>query len=1064
MKDIFMLRYFISLSIVFLYTGCHQNDDRSLSHDSIDTVAPLTFVVESKGDLNERYVTPEHQVVLDLENDEVHHNDTADVGSDSFVVNIESDHIRTFCFADDGNISHRLLIQDGDDQVLLDLASGCQSVVLKEGKYRYTIENGSDIIHTVFLLPKYEYSLRGTRKTDGNIVSIPSVSRSSDISRNIQETQNLQKTIISFHACVGCNLNNIDLSHKAFSEDFHDSTVSLRLQDDYLNSLGYTSIDEFFEEQNRDDDEYGNSKTRDNLNLENASMQGANLSYSVFKNANFNGVDFTDANLSHAVFHNCSFKGATFSNTDMTQTVFWAPSGFGRELEYYSTIISRPTLTTLYRNGGDIPDFDLVAAIDETYRVVVFYTWGNRYTVLPKLPNGISIVSPAEIATNNFDGGFSVFVKGSDGAIYEYLDYGSYIHGPHLPRNKQWHKISSTQNVCSSDPSVYYDNMGGSMEVKILLACRGKGDIFPRWHRYFYSKYNTDRDSCYGSGCSGSTEAYKSWTKYNFLITGLGQEISVNKQDEVASINDTDRLILKSFHYGSNDYNKVLESLSGYFASEVALDKHRSRKVAFLGDNGTVITVDWDGDSKHTYGQPPNGAVSTPAIGSLISAAKVVVLSGDGNLYTADLGNHWSKLGSYANTPLKKEFIFKQNHLYATYFYQTDLSGVLDGTNHYDKTFFDDLPFSNNRFDGAMLDQVEFFSSHADQGTTFKGSKLHNVTFRFSSLTSVDFSQSHFEGAIWRNSRFQCVKFDYVRFSDDPVISQDNTFKCRPDLKATFKHAENIPVELIGQFNVDTIGSQNPEFLGGFDFSSASFKNLKDMSFKDANMENIKFGGIDTKAGVDISGINAPNSTWKRSDLSYVICNNGNFNGAHLDHTSFYQAQMDGTSFVGSFWASVNASYARFQNSNMKQLYVDSDSSLRSASLAHSDLQKATLAYVNLKNASFINTDLSCSDLRSIQLSGATSFNNAYLSGVDLSRNNSDKIEGDFSYVDFSGANFSTVTFGSSNLFKATFDFSGNDVIYDIDGDSCQGHTLKPVTTSDTTCPDGSKYNSGCNL
>ncbi|WP_294953100.1 pentapeptide repeat-containing protein [Sulfurovum sp.] len=1082
----------IMLYSTFILLACNSNTNAPEKVVPAEKeIAPAGIITESSGDLARYTVTSSNKIVLNLESQKSHKNDIPPIGADAFDVYIDRESLHTYCFENDLGAGYDLIIADKNETRYLDMTQGCHTVNLKQGIYRYTLRNGSGKSHTVFFYPKEETSSLATPVTPQNT------------SGGLQNRILAKKTVISFDICKGCNLFGLNLSHLAFSNTFVDSEISLRLEESYLKKLDITQSD-FFKIQNQDRDEFGN-ENKPPLNMELANLDASDLSYSVFENTNFDGVSFIDANLSHTVFWKCTFKGANFNYADMTRTVFYTGE-FGSALTFSPVIVSQPSITNLFGEKSNY-DYDLTAAVDNNNRLVLFNSHKDPYAygVQPFLPNGLKIVSPPSVVPNNFVAGFSVFVKASDGYVYEYLKHGADIKGPAKVK-ETWYRIEGTQ-VCESNPDATYKNHGGSSssnELYVTVACQDMKGTLHTWTRYFYNKYNKARDSRYGN----APNYIHDWGHASYPIQKTDSEISINRDDLLVFVKDNK---LAYINYRNND----LRSTDIMVGSRVDLNAvFTDFSFVYHEDVYAGSLTNASENALTNLGHPQNGVISSPSIGGGTSVSgshpfRVVVLSGDGKLYSknADGSGNWEALILGPHDSPTYPFYFNNNTLKESYLKNVNLSptgqnNIVINSNIQHGTFYTEVNLSNSKFNKITLDNVTFDHAAGFDNVAFKNATLVNLTLSQNTnpviLFHTDFSGSYINGLTWTNNTSYCVRFDDVTFGEKPIVSHSNQFfsqdGCAP---ASFREAVNVPVELIASSN--SVENMSSEFLVPYDFSSASFSDsFYSLDFRDANMSGSKFGGVSQKRGADLSGIDASGSVWEDANLSYVTCTHGNFNHTVFRNSTLYQAHFDSnSSFIESQWIDTDASYAQFQNSSLSLLSVKGEQSrvdhtafnnsiLRGADFSGIDLTGSTfnnvdmypyyetdivdtnLSDTTLTQSIFTGALLGCSNMSGVDFTGAV-FTDADLRGADFS-SPVVKIQADFHQASMDGINFSHVTFDSSDLSGATFNFTffaPNPTKVSLSPYSdatCPGYNTPPKTGSDTTCPDGNKPNQSCEL
>jgi uncharacterized protein YjbI with pentapeptide repeats len=96
--------------------------------------------------------------------------------------------------------------------------------------------------------------------------------------------------------------------------------------------------------------------------LENAVLNGCDLSYADLSGINLNGADFTDANLRFTILTDADLEGAIFIGADLTNTGFNGANLKGadfRNQDLTKTILSNAALNSANLNGADLTGADL---------------------------------------------------------------------------------------------------------------------------------------------------------------------------------------------------------------------------------------------------------------------------------------------------------------------------------------------------------------------------------------------------------------------------------------------------------------------------------------------------------------------------------------------------------------------------------------------------------------------------------------------------------------------------------------------------------------------------------
>ncbi|MCW1957233.1 MAG: pentapeptide repeat-containing protein [Mycobacterium sp.] len=192
-------------------------------------------------------------------------------------------------------------------------------------------------------------------------------------------------------------------------------------------------------------------------------------------------------------------------------------------------------------------------------------------------------------------------------------------------------------------------------------------------------------------------------------------------------------------------------------------------------------------------------------------------------------------------------------------------------------------------------------------------------------------------------------------------------------------------------------------YLNGATLSGAILNGV--WGWSTANLRGVDFSGLDFRAnnltglpGKDLTGANFTNAHLRAIDLTGANLTNANLSGANL-----YASQLTGTTLTGV-----------------------------------RGMATATLTYVDFHNAKLGGTDLSGADL-----------SNTFLINADLSRANLTDANLTSAYLD--GAYLVRANLTGANLSHA--EFTGADI---------RRANLTGAHWQDTTCPDGSKTDTGC--
>ncbi len=936
------------------------------------------LVTERSGMLSGAKIAPESTVLMSLEATRGHRNDTGTIGVDSYVVHVGEAQTRTFCL-DNANSLHRFSLLNGAGETVLDMKQGCKTLHLEAGDYTYRFENAATEAgrtHTVFVHSKADPEALGAVAVQDTVPK----------TRALIDSPLSGKTAVDFDRCRGCNLDNADLSHISFNEKIDASSASIvyhpAMDPDYFTMLG-TDEDTFFGAMRFE-------SYSGRLDLRGASLKHADLSYSAFVGADFDGVDFTEANLTHALFIGCSFAGTTWNRTDLHKAVF-IDANWTKDYTVESVIVSRPSVTRLFRHQRTDLGGTVVAAVDSDGRLVLIEDNQARSVVLP---GNLYPVSAPVVVTNNFYGGYSVFVKASDGKVHEYL-YNGWKDGLHgtLPEDG-WHVLPGSER-CKSVPDATFLNMGGAgfNEVLNKVLCHDEKGSLYQFQRYFYNKYDTQRKSKFSSWERDRYEIVKtsaalSFNRYNDFVYAAADGLRTDCFDKtcqrysVVPFDIASKVDLRAetkittpsgeahFAYVRNDENVYVSYLDMF----QGVPKGKSRASVSTGLNESSL------------GHPPYGALSTPAIGSLAGNGEkiqVIVLSGDGELYrrNADGSNAWRPLpGSVERT--RRRLTFASNDLTQTYFGNMDLRLIDFGSSTLYQTFFKTCSMDGASFANAELDGVRFKSARLFDNADFGGATVKN--------------------GVWKHCKFRRPNFQHTVFSGT-TVAEGNEFYAVSGIRADFTEAEHIPLALI-YGPADAAGADASK-LRGFDFTGATFDALDSLDFR----------------GADLSGAHMAYVTFERSDGTELDMNGSNWSGADLRHAAFIRCRLSDARLNGS----VQAENIRFKHTNLQGAKLNGN--FKSSLFDHCDISgmDASGAQMNLAKFDAVTTYKEAQTKFVGTNFDAVTFNAVQLRNVD------------FYKADISSSTFS----GRSKLIESNFKNSifseGNALLADVVFDGC---------------------------
>ena len=239
---------------------------------------------------------------------------------------------------------------------------------------------------------------------------------------------------------------------------------------------------------------------------------------------------------------------------------------------------------------------------------------------------------------------------------------------------------------------------------------------------------------------------------------------------------------------------------------------------------------------------------------------------------------------------------------------------------------------------------------------------------------------------------------------------------------------------VLGQGIGTIISDDNPACVQTKDCSGADLRDrrlsgdLSKVNFNDANL-----------TGADLTKANLSQADLTDADLTDADLTEANLTGATLTHAYLYDADLTGADLTGADLTAALLTGASLRSANLQS------ANLRFAILGRlaettagepADLTDANLNHANLTRANLYGANLTNSDLTDAKLYGAKLLF-ANLTGADLTR------------ADLRDAQLVRANLTNAILVGATL----NAVAY---------YSLFQVTWGNTTCPDGSKTNTGC--
>jgi uncharacterized protein YjbI with pentapeptide repeats len=172
--------------------------------------------------------------------------------------------------------------------------------------------------------------------------------------------------------------------------------------------------------------------------------------------------------------------------------------------------------------------------------------------------------------------------------------------------------------------------------------------------------------------------------------------------------------------------------------------------------------------------------------------------------------------------------------------------------------------------------------------------------------------------------------------------------------------------------------------LSGLDFTVTAKKSYHGTIFKEANLSNSNFEGINLSpaqvfsSGFENARAKIEGSSFNDSSLLQNLFGSGYVNGVGyigFDNIHIISTENSGDDLVVQFIFFNNFAHANLENTNFKNAglwFVNFNSAnLTNADLSGADLKKASLNNADLSNANLQGVDLSGADLSGADLSGA---------------------------------------------------------------------------------------------
>jgi len=254
--------------------------------------------------------------------------------------------------------------------------------------------------------------------------------------------------------------------------------------------------------------------------------------------------------------------------------------------------------------------------------------------------------------------------------------------------------------------------------------------------------------------------------------------------------------------------------------------------------------------------------------------------------------------------------------------------------------------------------------------------------------------------------------------------------------------------------------------LSGMDLTGI---NLTGAKLTGANLSGANLSGVDL-AGVDLTGLNLAyaNLTGVRlagrdltgADLGFVNLSGMDLTGTNLTDSILNRADLTDTVLAGT-----NLTGTKLSGVNLSGMDLSGMDLTSVLDLGGANLSGAILTGANLTGASLTGANLTGANMDGAVLAGANLLN-ANLPGANLT--GKDLTETLFAYADLTGANLMGADLGCADDFCAQYRLVGANLTEanlteaNLTGVSLSFTTLTGVIWGNTTCPNGSKTDTGC--
>ncbi len=305
---------------------------------------------------------------------------------------------------------------------------------------------------------------------------------------------------------------------------------------------------------------------------------------------------------------------------------------------------------------------------------------------------------------------------------------------------------------------------------------------------------------------------------------------------------------------------------------------------------------------------------------------------------------------------------------------------------------------------GATLTGVRFFSTATLVGADLSGQKL----------TSAQLSGKDFTGTNLSNAKLQSANLQRATLTGANLSGADLTSARLDGAKLNGANLSNADL---------TNAVITQAYLNGATLRGAILNGV--WGWPSAILREADFSGLDFRANnlMDLRGKDLTGANFTGARMNGV-----GLEGATLTGANFTGARMRGIDLVGATLIGANLSGADLTGARLDRTTLTGVRGMATATLTRADFNHANLSGTDLSGANLSNTFLINADLKRANLANAN-LTSAYLDGAYLVRAN------------LTGANLSHAEFTGADIRRAN---------------------LTGAHWQDTTCPDGSKTDTGC--